>query len=413
MEDLQKLREQILAFNIDPDYAHLQSYYKKKSFFNVLGVSRDENRHSAFLHWLLSPDESHGLGDYALRCLLGLIVLVKNEQRAKNGELHFPKDYAENGNLEDAITCGRYTLDQIVCKREMQIPAGRIDVFLSFEFQTNKTRCLQIILENKVKAKEGKEQTDRYYEYGKNTEDRESLYLFLSPLSNAEFKEHPLNCKCKKFIGLNYQYLVDCVLEPCLMQCREEDAKSFIEEYLRTLSQPSFEYDDIENAEIIMAVCKKERELLRRFWERNKAILMAVLKDSKKTELLRCFWESNRTLLVAALRALTDDLTIEEEDRREIRHGLKSILKGEQAQKIRTYILEIMKEAVARREDSVEIRVSDCPKGKNNSPLVCNILKRFQRKEYGDWNTQTKNEKEVSSAIIFTYHKLSERNDLK
>ena len=264
-ENLQRLREQIINLNNSDEFKQLSRYYKKKSFFNILGISRKEIIHSYFLHWLLSPDESHDLGDFALRKLLELIVLVKNKLQNQNEQLQFPAD------IEDTITCGGYTLDKIECERERTDNSERLELFLSFDFHSEQMdKRLNIIIENKVKSREGTEQTKRYYDYGESL-DGESVYLFLSPLPNSDYESmsEPV-CECKQFIGLNYQYLVDYVLEPCLSECAMSDAKVFIEEYLRTLSQPSLQIDDFDRGGVIMTVNSRERDLLLSFWENNK-----------------------------------------------------------------------------------------------------------------------------------------------
>ena len=141
-ENLQRRREQIINLNNSEEFKLLSRYYKKKSFFNILGISRKETIHSYFLHWLFSPDESHELGSFALRRLLELIVLVKNKLQFKNEQLQFPE------NIEDTIICGGYILSQIECERERATTQGdRIDLFLSFDFNSEQTdRRLNIIL---------------------------------------------------------------------------------------------------------------------------------------------------------------------------------------------------------------------------------------------------------------------------
>ena len=347
MDNLQKWREQIIKLNNSDEFKQLSRHYNKKSFFNILGISRKENIHSNFLHWLLSPDESHELGDFALRRLLELAVLVKNKLQADNSELQFPDE------IEDIVICGGYSLDRIKCDREHVTTSGdRLDLFLSFVFRTEQTdKLLNIVIENKVKSKEGKEQTAVYYEYGQS-EEGESIYLFLSPLSNSDFEAqcHP-DCKCKKFIGLNYQYLVDYVLEPCLTECGAADGKVFIEEYLRALSQPSLQFEEYDGGEIIMAISAKERELLRKFWEKNK------------------------DLLVAALSAHADNM--EPEEGESVRAGLQAIRKagskdystysfnGENYNK-RRLVLAVVKKYV---EDKLGITADDLKKAFDNEQL--------------------------------------------
>lgn len=299
MDKLQKRREQIITLKNSEEFKSLNAYYRKKSFFNILGISRKETIHSYFLHWLFSADESHELGTHAIRKLLEVLVLVKNKLQSGNSQLLFPAD------IEDIIICGSYSLSHVTAEREHAISDGFLDVFITFDFiSENIHKKLNIIIENKVKSKEGDRQTWRYYHYGQGLAG-ETIYVFLTPLSNREFEMLPEPaCECKKFIGLNYQYLVNYVLEPCRNECGVKDAQVFIEEYLRTLSQPSLQYNERERGEIIMAIGEKERELLLNFWQ------------------------SNKDLLIAALTALSDDPDLEEMERASINAGLNAVIKS-------------------------------------------------------------------------------------
>ena len=49
-------------------------------FFNVLGIERSENRHSAFLQWLLNSKSSHGLGESPLKKFLALVATLASDE---------------------------------------------------------------------------------------------------------------------------------------------------------------------------------------------------------------------------------------------------------------------------------------------------------------------------------------------
>ena len=57
----------ILDFNKKPEYQRLYAYYLQNTIFDVLGIQRNEARHSSFLAWLLNPDASHMLKEMPLR----------------------------------------------------------------------------------------------------------------------------------------------------------------------------------------------------------------------------------------------------------------------------------------------------------------------------------------------------------
>lgn len=66
--DAYKALEDFIVDN--PDLEHLEDMLAEFNVFEVLGIEKSENRHSAFLAWLLDPNETHGLGDYFLRRFL-------------------------------------------------------------------------------------------------------------------------------------------------------------------------------------------------------------------------------------------------------------------------------------------------------------------------------------------------------
>jgi hypothetical protein len=47
------------------------------SYFEILGINRDEETHSDFIEWFLNPKEGHGLNDYGIRRLLEVCLINK------------------------------------------------------------------------------------------------------------------------------------------------------------------------------------------------------------------------------------------------------------------------------------------------------------------------------------------------
>ena len=53
---------------LDDDFSHLQSLTNKEiNLMDILRVSHKELQHSNFLAWLMSPNESHNLGDFTFK----------------------------------------------------------------------------------------------------------------------------------------------------------------------------------------------------------------------------------------------------------------------------------------------------------------------------------------------------------
>ena len=71
----------IIEFNNDPNVRKLREFYSSKSFPEILGVSRRELSHSAFLAWLFSSAENHMFGIQPVMQLLELYVKKALEQQ--------------------------------------------------------------------------------------------------------------------------------------------------------------------------------------------------------------------------------------------------------------------------------------------------------------------------------------------
>ena len=57
-------------FISDPDLIELEQNLKTFNFMRIFKISKSETATSAFLRWLLDPNEDHGIGDYFLRYFL-------------------------------------------------------------------------------------------------------------------------------------------------------------------------------------------------------------------------------------------------------------------------------------------------------------------------------------------------------
>ena len=296
-----ELKEMIINLVNSSEYHDLHSYYTQDSIFNILNISRKETIHSEFLAWLFSAKSNHDLGDYAIRKLLETLALIVNKSQKTNKGNKFPEE------IEDYIVSGNYRIDDIEVSREKNIGGiGYIDIYIKMDLIIQEIPYpLTLIIENKVKSKEGEKQTIRYYEWGKGV-SANSIFVFLTPLASADFEKltEP-ECECKNYIQLNYQYIVDYIIEPCKRLKMPSEAQIFIDNYLRTLSYPSLQLDanESDRGDIIMAIGDRERNLLRNFWEAHKE------------------------LLIATISAMKDDPELSEEDRSKIDSGLAAVIK--------------------------------------------------------------------------------------
>ncbi len=146
---------------------------------------------------------------------------------------------------------------------------------------SGKEKKIKIIIENKVESKENNDQTNNYFNHFEKLKSsgEQIIYVYLTPISASQLMDltEP-ECNCKNYIHINYQYLVDYLLEPALDQNISSKTKNIITEYLKSLSQLSIN-DDIEEhkQELIMALGNEERILLSNFWQKNQKLIMSAL----------------------------------------------------------------------------------------------------------------------------------------
>ena len=255
----------IIEFNNDPNVRKLREFYSSKSFPEILGVSRRELSHSAFLAWLFSSAESHMFGIQPVMQLLELYVKNALEQQ------RIGSDAAQK--LLNPILTRQIDLlsSSVVTEEYVEIAKkkGRADIVISCDMRIGKENSvnkLRIVVENKVYSTEHDNQTEIYYEYySKCRKSGEfTLYIYLYPSS------HPTNPECGHFVCITYQDILDSILTPLTNYSNISPRTRFImEEYINCLSATS---DDGQ-----LALSQEEKELLSSFWESHNSLIMAAI----------------------------------------------------------------------------------------------------------------------------------------
>ena len=294
-----QIRDEINKFKNDPEFQQLENFYYSKSFPEILGVSRREVSHSAFLAWLLNSSESHNLGEFPMKKFLDIILKFSND---KSEQTH--------GDLYNAFATEDYLFERISVKPEYDIKkVGRIDIYAELTLLiAGERKQIILVIENKVKSKENNDQTNNYYNHFRKLETKDDIviYIYLTSISTLELIElQEPECGCKKFIQINYQSVVDYLIEPALKQNISTRTENILTEYLKSLSQPSID-DEIDGhkKELIMALGTEERKLLSNFWNKN------------------------QKLILAALYAISSDPDQEEETRDNIKEALDNLSSG-------------------------------------------------------------------------------------
>lgn len=169
----------IIEFNNDPNVRKLREFYSSKSFPEILGVSRRELSHSAFLAWLFSSAESHMFGIQPVMQLLELYVKNALEQQRIGSD-------AAQKLLNPILTRQIDLLSSSVATEEYVEIAkkkGRADIVISCDMRIGKENSvnkLRIVVENKVYSTEHDNQTEIYYEYYSKCRKSGEFTLYIS-----------------------------------------------------------------------------------------------------------------------------------------------------------------------------------------------------------------------------------------
>ena len=261
---MNSINQSALALLSSKPFQELSAFYKQTTLFNVIGAERSENRHSAFLRWLLSPDSSHGLGTEPLKLFLRLIATLKRGQQTF-GDVLYRKVIAGNYELE---LLEPIEVEKSVGKLETSAKAAnkdRIDLWtvvcLTYEEGgEEKKHAFPIVVENKIYSKEGKDQTNKYYAAMINYIDakKEETKLDYSPIGLFLSPDNQ-SAGCDQFADMTYQQLLDHVLTPISFMPMPAAEYSFVETYIHNLGRPS---DNSNHDYTPLAISQEEKQLI-------------------------------------------------------------------------------------------------------------------------------------------------------
>lgn len=287
-----------LNFINSEEYIELEKYYCKYSVFDILNVTRQENPHSGFIKWLLNPKSAHGLGDYPMKKFIETCIFSKEKIYASSRDAFTQRENIFNNKndlLMKTLKYGNYEVveseisNEVTFKDVKSKTVNRFDIFGLIKISTGDNIVINI--ENKVTSTEnikisGEKQTETYANYlfgeykNKNCKNANTYFLpcFLSPLNKEEYTEVKTGkniCSSKEFLCLNYQYLLDGVIEPCYLKVPNGQAKRHLEDYIKCLGKPSYEFDNDKNKVaignlLIMATGKKEKLLINKLYSEHK-----------------------------------------------------------------------------------------------------------------------------------------------
>lgn len=348
----------MLQFNNDPDFIKLRDRYATKSFLEIMSTDRSETRHSSFLAWLLEgKDFPVKEQDHPIIHLLDILIRRESEQSSTEQctQKLVPDDIKNmvlSRNIK-SIQIHEVSTEKPVNKVSKIPSQDRLDIYIHCTIEPKKKEDsdkkekekaeIEFIIENKVGSKENgaKEKTDFPREYSeyltmtqteryyyacngkaiKNRKSREKIFIYLTPISNDDLSDfdnlgEDQKSKDGHFININYQDILDNIIEPLLSA---EDISTrihtLLEEYVLSLSLPALIEKENENEQnikgsIIMATRKVDIENITNIIKKNSylSLIQDALKEtiskSKKTNaaLLQSFGETYRKLFTAILR---------------------------------------------------------------------------------------------------------------
>jgi hypothetical protein len=321
-----KTESLINAFENDQNIDLLKKHYKEKSMLDILRVSRNEAVHSAFLEWIIKDDETHKLGQFPIREFLKLIARRLDKQEITRNT------WSKDDRLLKAIIANDFELTDLEYYAERKEDLGRPDLQIHglLGSEENDKKRFKIIIENKVRAPETDNQTERYFKQFENAKQDGDLifYVYITPISSVILNQlDSPECSCKDFIQINYQLILDSVLEPSVIKCESEGfekTKMIINDYITALGKPTIDIGN--NGELIMAISTKESELLTSFYEEHQEIILAAISalsmDPNQAEEVR--FEASKAVkalgstrgdwrVIDKLRSIYDEMRAEDE----------------------------------------------------------------------------------------------------
>lgn len=305
MRNKLEYQEMIINFNSDKDIIALREKYNEPTFFEIISKQRSETTYSSFLKWMFQSSSTDVGAVSPLLLLLDVLVAnskdnqiaddIKAQIITRNFKINSIEVETEKSVSSVAAGLGinhknsLYQWEEGGIQKIIAKCQDRIDIFISCDIELNDkdkpSRKLHIVIENKIDSGEGKgkwkertgvsnydeaSQTERYY-YAtalKNSENVIQLYVYLAP-------EGATDCTLvKDYIQINYQAIVDRIIQPLLASSTLSVRQRFFLEELKTeLTFPSHESTKVRNN---IANSVESIEYFKKIWEDYKDLILSA-----------------------------------------------------------------------------------------------------------------------------------------
>ena len=285
----QDIKDLIIKFNLDESINDLKRYYSTPTTWEIINQSRKETRHTQFLAWFFgNKDFNADPNAGPIKKLIVLLLKWANMQE----NAAFDEELA-NSIYSQSLSILSYNVTPEYDILVEPYGEGDIDILVSCVAKVNDVeRNINIAIENKIGApettkkrfgKDGTEttlyQTKAYYQYiTKEYKDDINLFVFLKPTDRDLENVKQAECKCDKYIQINYQELLDNIIQPvCDQKDISVENKYRLKDFIKTLGKPAETDEDTNKNIIIMAMNQKERELLTIFFKNNEDLIRAAI----------------------------------------------------------------------------------------------------------------------------------------
>ncbi|MGY8866851.1 MAG: PDDEXK-like family protein, partial [Methylophagaceae bacterium] len=172
----------------------LNNKISKPNIFHALRTTRYEIRHSNFLAWLMSPEETHGLSNIFLHRILDSKMFPNYEGKGETFKV-----YTERDNMDLCLLSEESVL----------------------------------VIENKIGTKDHSNQLFRYREkIGKEYPDREAHFTYLTPSGElpTDRSEEPF------WSSVSYESIVHILQDLLSIEDCNSNTKVYIEDYIESLN---------------------------------------------------------------------------------------------------------------------------------------------------------------------------------
>ena len=280
---------QLKKLMLDDDFTSLQNLVNEEvNLMDILRVAHKELQHSNFLAWFFNPNETHNLGDFALKEFI---------------KIYFKENQFQNFGNETGLSVFDFVqldFDDLEIRREYK----NIDlIFLSRKNQF----C--IVIENKIFSTERKGQLEKYrniieFEY---PDFKHKIYIFLS-LHDQQISESEQDY----YVQLNYEHIIKLIEQVISNQrLNLADKTRFVfEQYLQTLKSMLNKNEEIEKiAQQLYKKYKSAFDLVFKYSDlSSNNEIWAKLDDLIKNEKSIRPFSSNKTYLRFQPKFLYDNI---------------------------------------------------------------------------------------------------------